>query len=492
MKRGFILSITVLLIFLCSTYALEGFYKDVFVDAGTNIKGPSSMPAIKYIGCTEEWMVIYTDTATQLQVMFTNTNDENGRLLYPDGKPRFAVIYYHGGSMAHSTQLGAAGRAYIKQHYYKGGSQCGSCAGSYMLSSSSTNYFRLWPGTVSMSPNASNTTLNVAVPSNSPLLKYYNFGGNGVIENVYHNNGGCVDTTKMPSGTEILTTHTYSAMNGYGACWAWKDKDTTGRVIGITSHPEGTGSGEGRDYMAGVLRYCIDGLGKPEIKAVMNNGDKRNMNKATKDNDPKFTKIGDLQYHHFSVKLTEPVSNLRIAVTADSGITMHLFAAKDTFAFAGKAPWADTSAGASKTLTVPKAEAGLWDIGVKCATTVTATQKTSGQDKYWEYSGKIEVLNGIAYTIQVTWDATDILAHNTPSIADRFAMSKAGKTVYFAVGTGDVRLLQVFDLKGRVCWEPKLVKGVETYSWQPGSAGLYIVKIGSGKEALFKRLTVTM
>ena len=43
---------------------------------------------------------------------------------------------------------------------------------------------------------------------------------------------------------------------------------------------------------------------------------------------------------------------------------------------------------------------GLWYVAVQCLTTVASTDVPLGQ----EYSGRVDVLNGIPYTVQVTWE----------------------------------------------------------------------------------------
>ena len=68
--------------------------------------------------------------------------------------------------------------------------------------------------------------------------------------------------------------------------------------------------------------------------------------------------------------------------------------------FADKADYKDLGPGAGKTLTFDSLPAGVWYVGVECATTVETVETDCGV----EYSGHTEVLNGIPYSIQVTWD----------------------------------------------------------------------------------------
>lgn len=56
--------------------------------------------------------------------------DENGILLYPDGEPRFRMIYVNGGlATQHGRSLGEDGRQRIRDYVAAGGSYLGSCAG---------------------------------------------------------------------------------------------------------------------------------------------------------------------------------------------------------------------------------------------------------------------------------------------------------------------------------------------------------------------------
>ena len=56
--------------------------------------------------------------------------------------------------------------------------------------------------------------------------------------------------------------------------------------------------------------------------------------------------------------------------------------------------------GANQKLSFPTIREGLWFIAVQCLTTVTVTETDYGQ----AYSGKTEVLNGVPYTISISWE----------------------------------------------------------------------------------------
>ena len=483
---SFLLILVIALVY--TSEATEGFYKDIFVDEGVSLSGPSSIPALDYINLTWEWLDTENENA-QNEVMVESDDDFNGALLYPDGEPRFRLLYSHGGGMNHAGTLGEKGRDNIRNHYYHGGSHAGSCAGSYMLGSGSSTWYCIWPGDIEKEPKVAATLCGI-IPDDSPLLLYYDFGGDKYIENIYHHWGGHVKENDAPEGTEFLLIHdkSNSAMDGHISCWAWKDNDTTGRVIGITSHPEGSSSGETRDYMAAVLLHCIAGMAPPDVKGSLVNGKPHVMDKETADNDPAFTKIGDMQYHFFSIDLDNGANSMTVELSGEGNYDMHLFVAKDTFAFAGSAEYSDSGSGAEKTLSIQTLAPGTWYIGAKCATTVTAEKRSWG----YEYTGKRGVLNGVEYTIEATWDESDIHALNQlGGIREQFAVNMVGKNVYMNVGKTRPQSLQVFDARGRLCWNAKVSNSLERYTWQPQSAGMYLIRAKSGKEILTRRITIT-
>lgn len=59
--------------------------------------------------------------------------------------------------------------------------------------------------------------------------------------------------------------------------------------------------------------------------------------------------------------------------------------------------------GGTKTLDIKSLPAGTWYVSVYCPVTVTATQKTGSYNlDYFEYSGKMQVLDGVAYSLTVS------------------------------------------------------------------------------------------
>ena len=131
----------------------------------------------------------------------------------------------------------------------------------------------------------------------SPLLQYYDFGGDLYIEDIRHNKGGY--PVFLPQGTEVLARYDYpskSDVHMQPSAWSYKENSHQGRIVMEGSHPEEVADGERRDFTASMILYAIDGLGNTSLKGFLQNGRPRQMDKSTEDKVPSFTKIGDKQY----------------------------------------------------------------------------------------------------------------------------------------------------------------------------------------------------
>ncbi|MCK4765875.1 MAG: lamin tail domain-containing protein [Candidatus Aminicenantes bacterium] len=384
----------------------EGYYKVLFMDGGVSLTGRVVLPAADYLSISMEHLAT-SEEDTQSFVMITNNDDSNGRLLYPDGEPRYRAIYTNGGqSSSHGTSLGEDGRNRVRDFYYNGGSFTGSCAGAFITSvhylTTGTNdaYYHIWPGRTK-GTGLFDTETGHFVASGSPLLNYYDFGT--YIADVYHN-GGCYARTDVdyPAGTEILLRYDYSplAMHNDPSCWAYKEDSESGRLVVIGSHPESITGGERLQLMAAMIQYALDGQGSVTVKDTLSNGQARLMNKSTGDNDPTYTKIGDKQYHHFQVEIPSGASDLQIILDGDSGYDMNLYANSGNYAFKSVAEHKSTGSGSYKVVTIPAPAEGTWYIGVECTTTVNTEKFNWG----YEYSGDLSVLDGVAYSIAASWN----------------------------------------------------------------------------------------
>lgn len=402
------------ILILFNYYALgetPGFYKDIFVDAGVGLGKLPVLPAAISLGLSGEYIAT-EDTVIQNEVMIINEYDKNGVLLYPDGKPRFRLLHCCGGSaIAHGSTLGETGRDRIRNFYYHGGSYTGTCAGSAIFSISRKSvgkreeYYQIWPGRI-QGVATGDAYFDHQIPLNSPILRYHHFGKDLRIDNIYFNMGNYArEDLDFPQNTEVLLRYDTPGLELHEkiSCWSYKESNLTGRGVVIGCHPEFEESGEKFQLMKAMMLYALDGSGDIELKGNLIKGIKREMNKATEDNDPPFTKIGDKQIHHFKVKLCQSVKNFQIKLDGEEGFDMNLYLHKGYFAFANQFDYFNNSKGTDKTITVPELDAGEWYIGVECATTVLTTENP----ERCVYIKNLEVLNGIAYNITVDWETID-------------------------------------------------------------------------------------
>ena len=446
----------------------RGFYKSLFVDGGmyltSNVK-TSQLPAISYLGLGSDYEYFGSGSEAANQpyergVMAASPNeaipwsDANGALLYPDGEPRFRVFYSNGGtSYNHGPTLGDEGRSRIHDFYMNGGSYTGSCAGSFLGSTyvdKRNRYdsgdgkdfsYGIWPGNL----NHTHLPINLDYPSIYTGMKilpaakelgYYNsISTLDTIEDTRHHGGSYLphDTyNKSLKAVELMSFQYANKSVARDTCqyrpenlglkmyiysgkpvdivdsvstWAYKKSNMSGRLVVTGSHPEGQSRGTQRDFMATIWRYAMDGVGDPDVKATLELGKPRTMDKTTEDNKPKYTRIGDRQYHHFMFVTDQDIPEFRVTLDseydAESGINLYLSLRKDDFAWLTDADYTLCNRGGKKELRIKKLPAGTWYIGVFGGTTVTATA-TSALPYYFQYSGKTEVLDGIPYTIGVS------------------------------------------------------------------------------------------
>ena len=391
----------------------RSFYKDVFIDAGIVLSSRRNLPAIEFLNLSLECICLpYSnpsaeDKALQTAIITGEPVDLNGRLLYPDGQPRYRVLFVNGGtSTSHGSYLGVGGVGNMRSFVENGGSYVGTCAGAFLAANGYDGnanyryYLSVWPGL------ANHTHLNLPrmgmfIEDDSPLLQYYDFGGDQYVDSIRHNNGPY--PMDFPSGTEILARYDYpkkESVHKQPGIWAYKKSAKSGRVIMEGSHPEIVKYGEQLDLMAALFLYALDGVGVATLKGYLKNGEERVMNKKSTDNKPDYTCIGDLQTHHFAAYIPSDAKNIRVELTSSSDCDLALMMSQDSFAFDDVAEYRSAVSGAKQQLVFPTIREGLWFIGVKCLTTVTVKETDYGQ----EYGGKTEVLNGIPYRISIRWE----------------------------------------------------------------------------------------
>lgn len=393
---------------------LKAFYKDILQDGGISASSYKDLPAADMLGLSLEYLItqssdyIKEDTLAQERVFSGSPDDLNGYLLYPDGAPRYRMVFVNGGNAnSHGNSLGVQGRRNYKQFVHNGGSYIGSCAGAYVAAIGSDSqlydtYIGIWPSRAT-NCHLSDSRTDMTIPEDSPLLKYYDFGGDHYITSVYHNGGCCLDEKHRIPGTEVLTRYVYpydpekhNFMDGKGAAWAWKENEFSGRCIMSGSHPERVTSGEIRDMMAAMIRYALDGQGNTQIKAILHNGETRVMDKAA---DPVHSKIGDMQCHHYAIWIPEGAKDIEITLTPKENFNFRLMMDHETFAYYEDADHVKevTDGGIAK-LSFKSLDPGQYYIAVQCTSVPVAVNGKNGITY-----AKTTLLNGTPYSISASW-----------------------------------------------------------------------------------------
>ena len=404
----------------------HGYYKELFMDGGIAVTSRRVLPAADALGIKMEFFASATgdnlsavDTLKQQQIFCGYSEDSNGWLLYPDGAPRYRAIYVNGGSAGkHAVSLTAKGRESIQAFVAAGGSYVGTCAGAYFASAGSKRngkgvintklYLHLWPG-IMHSTHLLKSRTPLRIERKSPLLRYYNFGGDFVVDSVRHNGGGYAlgDLQgTLPEKTEVLARYIFKDNNKVQidkkpAIWAYKGGENSGRVVLIGSHPEAIKRGERLELMSAALLYAMDGNAKPQIKGVLTPNQVREMCLKSEDKQPEFTRIGDRQYHHFEVTVPKHCQRLVVSLKGYEGednFDLTLCAKAGEIAFTNNTQWRVEGKGCNKELVIEKPKAGKWFISVLCTTSVGSFVDEFGTT----YVNRTDVLNGVPYSVKAT------------------------------------------------------------------------------------------
>ncbi len=388
-------------------------YKDIFLDAGIGLTSRKSLAAANYLRLSLEGISFSRSEASseeiklQNEIIGGNEQDLNGRLLYPDGQPRYRLLFVNGGSaLEHGKSLTEECRARMFMFVENGGSYVGTCAGAFFASRGSggnhnnSYYLSIWPG-VMQQTGLKNTYTGMFLEKDSPLLLYERFADTHYIDSVRHNGGGY--PLDLPKGTEVLARYDYpdkADVHLAPSVWAYKKNPATGRIVQTGSHPEEVVDGERRDLTAAMIQYALDGMAYVSLKGYLKNGEVRVMEKQTSHNDPAYTRIGDLQTHHFASYVPSDAKNILVEVSSSSNCDLALMMSQDSYAFSDTAEYLASEPGSKQRLVFPSIREGLWYIAVKCMTTVSVEQTDYGQT----YVGNTEVLNGVPYRISISWE----------------------------------------------------------------------------------------
>lgn len=406
----------------------QGFYKEIFMNGGVFLSSRKTLPSAPFLGVEMEFFASAknkneTDSLLQQKIFCGSEEDTNGWLLYPDGAPRYRMMYVNGGvGSRHAKYMGHVARERINTFFNNGGSYVGTCAGTYTACKGSVMgrnnddvrtskfYWSLWPGYV-QATKLSKSNTSIKLEKKSPLLRYFDFGGDGEVAKVFHN-GGCFAyegyLIDMPSNTEPLARYVYEntervKIDEKLAIWGYKPNKNSGRAVLCGSHPEGVKEGERLELMAAMVLYAMDGNAKPQPKGVLVEGKVREMKKRTEDNVPAYTRIGDRQYHHFEVDVPAKCKKMVVSLAGYDGerdYDLVLYAKQGELAFENNSIAKAKAKACDAELVVKKPKRGKWYVSVHCKTTVEA--KVGEKGTYYE--GDLSVLNGVPYKISVRYE----------------------------------------------------------------------------------------
>ena len=376
----------------------RAFYKDLFLDAGVGLSFRKQLPAVGHLKISAESLTGREEENAEWQrnILGGSPEDTNGRLLYPDGQPRYRVLFVNGGSSrTHGKAMGDQVISRMRTFHANGGSYVGTCAGGFFASTGYDDqanypyYLHLWPGVMTHTGLAGVYT-GFFIEEASPLLQYYDFGGDHYVADVRQNLGGFAGT--MPAGTEVLARYDFpdqSSTHNKPSVWAYKASERTGRVIMDGGHPEEISTGERLHLTAAMILYALDGQGQTTLKSVLRNGQEMDMSASD-------ARIGDLQCHHFAFRVPEDAGAVDIAVSSTGEYDWVLSLSRDGFAYSDTAEFVSDS----PEMHLEALPSGMWYLSVRCMTTVTVTETEMGQD----YSGRTDILNGAPYSVRVSWE----------------------------------------------------------------------------------------
>ena len=257
------------------------------------------------------------------------------------------------------------------------------------------------------------TDLTFVNPATNPLHDYFAFGD--VVRNTRHHNGGWLweEEGQYPAETEILMRYSncpegHEVNNDRVAVLAYKPSETTGRMVLCGSHPEKGADGDIRNLFSAMLLYAMDGNGLPPVKAALEKGVTYDCTALSSAGTPDHARIGDKQYHHFTVDIPEGATNVRVNLASSAEFEdddLYVSLRRGNYAWFSDADYTLTTDGTSKELSVPgPLTAGTYYVSVYSPNTVTTSVVSYSTGQYIGYSGKTHLLNGIPYTLTVDWE----------------------------------------------------------------------------------------
>jgi hypothetical protein len=77
-----------------------------------------------------------------------------------------------------------------------------------------------------------------------------------------------------------------------------------------------------------------------------------------------------------------------------------------------------------------------------------------------------------------------------PASPVNLTVTGSTKKVSFAVKSSLPYTLKIFDVHGRLCWEPQASLSSGIYTWQPACPGLYVAHLETGSSAIVQKVLI--
>lgn len=371
---------------------------------------------------------VKADTTKQMALFTGDDLDRNGILLYPDGKPRFRMLYIHGstpdGGLVHAGLLADEAKENIRTFFNNGGSIVTSGAGGSMLVGNrfGGEYHSDFLCLMDWNTIASNGSVSkMDIVSGSILSSYGTFSSSTI--SVSNPTGVFLDENQV-TNTEVLGRY-QSSKNNYGSApyiWSAKPSAVSGRIVSCGGKPE-QDSTEGSDafkLFTAELNYAADGNGCASVKGVLHNGEPVYMDNPMdgNDDDPTHSVIGDRQCHYFVLELDRDADRVELELNWSNPVGMELYMRKDNFAFPGSegsfmaaSTGDEIKEGRPLVLELENITRGLWYVTVRCSTSpgYQTSAISAGYGTYYTLTsasakdGSRETLNGIPYSVMAYW-----------------------------------------------------------------------------------------
>jgi hypothetical protein len=343
----------------------QGYYKDLFVDGGTQLTGNSNSAASGVLGLSYDTMLT-SSISTQNSTIIGSSSDSNGVLLYPDGAPRFRMVYVNGGSAGgHGRDLGTEGRSRFQDFFFNGGSYTGSCAGAYIATSLLSSYFHLFPGRPTYDGSFSTTmTINFEDLAHPLVQKFMEWNGSRSATGVRFIGGPMFwpKQSYIDIGTQYLgvvdADNNNSQLEGSQFIVIWKKDVNSGRMVIQIGHPEYDYNMSQRYLMASQFWYALEGQAtQPKLKGKLSNDQPLSVSGSNA--------VGDKQYHRYTIDVPAGMSRLEIELYGLEH-DVDLFAHPSCPAHTNNAAFRSTNDGTdSEKIVVTNPAEGEWHISVR-------------------------------------------------------------------------------------------------------------------------------